>query len=177
MGRSIFLRYLTYGPSIVREQDILSSRSNYEKLLSQLDSKNHPASLAEKPVKTSRFNYKIEGTDLTLARELEHLESYSQDIFRFISQFRESVKLACWNETTATLVLQSLVSDGIRKDISPVVDCETALKILLKKKYPQECAIGYRKLLNSVKQSDFALIREYSSYIHEGNNKWRNSSP
>ncbi|ORD96395.1 POLY [Hepatospora eriocheir] len=107
--------------------------------------------------------YLIEGTDLKLKRELYPLDNIQiQDVFEWVSEFRDVSVLAKWEEAAALQVLRSMVSKEIRQEISSLRTVETCLFAILKLKYPSRLMMMFLSNAKAIRQRDYTYIASYS---------------
>ncbi|KCZ74014.1 hypothetical protein H311_05024, partial [Anncaliia algerae PRA109] len=113
------------------------------------------------------FEYTLSNTNIRMKRTISPLTSLTADLFNWITEFRDLVRICKWNEQCAKEVLRGLLSYNLNILTQSKENCETIMDELLRCKYPKTDSFYYGDKLNRIKQQNYILIKEYYEEITE----------
>ncbi|KAG0442056.1 hypothetical protein DMUE_0574 [Dictyocoela muelleri] len=108
------------------------------------------------------FKHTPTNTTISIRMSFSMLEEIQkQDLFKWSDEFKQTVKLAGWNDITAVEVLRSSIDSKYYSLIQDAATVDNIIDIILSHKYPASHYTKYLNMLSNVRQDDFLRIKEY----------------
>lgn len=122
------------------------------------------------------FTHRPNITCISIMRTYTMLEDIEcQDLFKWGTEFIQTMKLAQWDFHAAVEVLKASIDSKYYELIEGANTAEEIMKIILKQKYLAKHYLKYLNILANVQQGDFLTKKEYreqTKYMHSSTNMY-----